>query len=177
MIYYENENIMIRSMKQNDAQIIYDEYIAQNWHHPIEVLESYYKDQENNKKKIFIAEYNGDVAGYTTLIFSDSVGPFAHKEFPVVVDFSVFIKYRNKGIGNKILDVVEDYASKISDTICLGVGLHSGYGSAQRMYIKRGYVPDGTGVWYQDKNLEQYADCKNDDDLILYLSKSLRRTT
>lgn len=31
--------------------------------------------------------------------------------------------------------------------VCIGVGLHAGYGSAQRMYVKRGYIPDGTGVW------------------------------
>lgn len=53
----------------------------------------------------------------------------------------------------------------------LGVGLHSGYGSAQRMYIKRGYIPDGSGVWYNNMLLEQNAQCRNDDDLVLYLIK------
>jgi len=52
-------------------------------------------------------------------------------------------------------------------------GVHSGYGSAQRIYIKRGYIPDGTGVWYNNTQLEQYADCKNDDDLVLFLVKDL----
>lgn len=33
-------------------------------------------------------------------------------------------------------------AAETSDTVCLGVGLHSGYGAAQRMYVLRGYVPD-----------------------------------
>ena len=57
--------------------------------------------------------------------------------------------------------------------ICIGVGLHSGYGSAQRMYVKRGYVPDGSGVWYRDKVCEPYEKCCNDDDLVLYLSKNI----
>ncbi len=48
-----------------------------------------------------------------------------------------------------------------------------GYGSAQRMYVKRGYIPDGSGVWYQDKICAPHGDCKNDDDLVLYLSKKL----
>ena len=56
----------------------------------------------------------------------------------------------------------------------LDVGLHSGYGSAQRMYVKRGYIPDGSGVWYRDKVCPCYADCVNDDDLVLCLSKKLR---
>jgi len=29
-------------------------------------------------------------------------------------------------------------AAETSDTVCLGVGLHSGYGAAQRMYVLRG---------------------------------------
>ena len=52
--------------------------------------------------------------------------------------------------------------------------LHNGYGSAQRMYVKRGYIPDGTGVWYRGSVCPQYTDCCNDDDLVLYLSKKLR---
>jgi len=42
------------------------------------------------------------------------------------------------------------------------------------MYIKRGYIPDGTGVWYNNEILKPYSECKNDDDLILFLSKKLR---
>jgi hypothetical protein len=55
----------------------------------------------------------------------------------------------------------------------LAVGVHSGYGPAQRMYVKRGYNFDGSGVWYKGKQLEQYAPCINDDDLLLYLAKDV----
>jgi hypothetical protein len=64
-------------------------------------------------------------------------------------------------------------ASSFSDTVSLGVGLHAGYGTAQRMYVKRGYIPDGTGVWYKDNPLTPYTECLNDDDLVLYLFKKL----
>ena len=58
----------------------------------------------------------------------------------------------------------------------LGVGLHSGHGSAHRMYVKRGYIPDGTGVWYRDKPCAPYeTEIANDDDLVLFLSKRLER--
>ena len=43
----------------------------------------------------------------------------------------------------------------------------------QRMYIKRGFIPDGTGLWWQGKNLEPYADMKNDDETAIYMSKKL----
>lgn len=83
-------------------------------------------------------------------------------------------KYRCRGIGSKLMDVAEQIAGEYSDMVYLGVGLHSGYGSAQRLYIKRGYLPDGSGVWYKDVVCEPYSSCCNDDDLILYLSKKLR---
>ncbi|WP_338854963.1 GNAT family N-acetyltransferase [Clostridium perfringens] len=90
---------------------------------------------------------------------------------PTLRDFNVLEKYQNKGIGTALLDKIEDTVKEYSKSICLGVGLHSGYGSAQRMYIKRGYIPDGSGVWYNNMLLEQNAQCRNDDDLVLYLIK------
>lgn len=72
------------------------------------------------------------------------------------------------------MDVAEEIAAQYADTVYLGVGLHSGYGSAQRMYIKRGYLPDGSGVWYGEKVANPYEPYCNDDDLNLYLSKKLR---
>ncbi len=56
----------------------------------------------------------------------------------------MFREISHKGIGNKILDAAEKKATEMSEKVQLGVGLHSGYGSAQRIYIKRGYIPDGS---------------------------------
>lgn len=52
--------------------------------------------------------------------------------------FNGFPSYCNKGIERKILDVVEEVASKISNTITLSVGLHEGY-IPQIIYKKRIY--------------------------------------
>ena len=72
------------------------------------------------------------------------------------------------------MDIAEQIAKQYADTVCLGVGLCDAYGSAQRMYVKRGYIPDGTGVWYRDITCIQYETvCTIDDDLILFLSKEL----
>jgi hypothetical protein len=44
------------------------------------------------------------------------------------------------------------------------------------MYVKRGYIPDGTGVWYRNKPCAQYeTEIANDDNLVLFLSKKLER--
>ena len=92
---------------------------------------------------------------------------------PIVVDLNVFLRCQKQGIGTHIMDAIEAHVKTYARHIGLACGLHQGYGAAQRLYVKRGYVPDGTGIWYQDKPVEPYGPCMNDDDLVIYLSKKL----
>lgn len=175
MIYYSDKELTIRSLTQEDATVIAAEEIAQGWIHasPEKYLQ-HLKDQQDGKAIALAAEYNGQAAGYINVYFRPEQGAFAGQNIPEIVDFGVLEKYRRRGIGSKLMDIAEQIAGEYSDTVCLGVGLHSGYASAQRLYIKRGYLPDGSGVWYRDVICEPYSNCCNDDDLILYLSKKLR---
>ena len=172
MIYYNEGKLLIRSIKETDAIELSKGFEKQGWDKPVSQFEKYLHEQNNQVRQVFVAEFEDHVAGYVTLLPKTLAGPF--QSLPEVADFNVFIKYRKNGIGSKLLDIVEDEAKKVSDIITLGVGLHYGYGSAQRMYVKRGYIPDGSGVWYEDKQLEQYAPCSNDDGLVLYMSKKLK---
>ena len=175
MIYYSDQEITIRSLQPKDADAIAAEEVAQGWINASP--QKYYQrlqDQENGKAIALAADYRGQVAGYINVYFRPEQGAFANQGIPEIVDFGVLEKYRCRGIGSKLMDVAEQIAGKYSDMVYLGVGLHSGYGSAQRLYIKRGYLPDGSGVWYKDVVCEPYSSCCNDDDLILYLSKKLR---
>ena len=169
--YFKDGTITIRSMETEDARILYKTYLSYGWHPQIETYKNYYKDQDEGTRLVFIAEYNGRVSGQCTLALNPKEGPWAGQRFPEIVDLTVFLDVRGKGIGSKLLDVAEKEAAGISDMVFLAVGIHSGYGSAHRLYIKRGYIPDGSGVWYKGKVLEQYAPCINDDDLLLFLSK------
>lgn len=173
MFFYKDNELIIRSMNSGDIPIILNNFTEQGWHKPKQVLERYFNGQNQNSLHIFIAEYNNDIAGYTVLYPDTDTGPFALQKIPVISDFIVFEKYQRKGIGNKILDIAEKKAAESNTKVQLSVGLHSGYGAAQRIYIKRGYIPDGSGVWYKNKQLDQYAECKNDDDLVLILIKEL----
>ena len=173
MVYYNEKGITIRDLQQSDAQIITDEEIAQGWNASVEKYEMRLKDQAEGKSISLAAEFEGNIAGYINVYPVSQWGSFANQGYPEIVDFGVLAKYRNNGIGSKLMDIAEQIAFTYSDVVYLGVGVHSGYGSAQRMYVKRGYIPDGSGVWYKDKVCEQYADCCNDDDLVLYLSKRI----
>ena len=174
MIYYQDEELMIRNMEPEDARIITDEEIAQGWQATVEKYEMRLQHQKEGHAISLVAVYRGSVAGYINVYPNSTWGAFANQGYPEIVDFGVLEKYRCLGIGSKLMDAAEGIAGKYADVVYLGVGLHSGYGSAQRMYVKRGYIPDGSGVWYGDRICEPYAPCCNDDDLNLYLSKRLR---
>ncbi|MBQ7306084.1 MAG: GNAT family N-acetyltransferase [Clostridia bacterium] len=176
MIYYQDEELVIRNMEEADAPILVNEYNAQGWHDDVDGYMVRLKDQAEGKCIALTAEYQGQPAGNVYLYLDANEGPFKGKGWPIIVDFNVLMKYQRKGIGNRIMDVAEQIAAKYADTVCLGVGLSREYGTAQRMYAKRGYIPDGSGVWYQDKQCVQYETvCIVDDDLVLYMAKELKR--
>ena len=175
MIYYKDEEVVIRNMEEADAPIFVDEYTAQGWHDDIEGYLMRLRDQAEGKCVALTAEYQGHPAGSLYLYLNASEGPFKDKAWPEIVDFNVLKKYQRKGIGNRLMDAAEQIAAQHADAVCLGVGLSREYGTAQRMYVKRGYIPDGSGVWYQNKQCVQYVtNCTVDDDLVLFLSKKLR---
>ena len=176
MVYYNDNELIIRNMEEADARILTDEEIAQGWHADIFKYLTRLQDQSAGECISLTAIYQGQPAGYVSIYITGLSGAFSGKGLPEIVDFAVLEKYRRKGIGRKLMDVSEQIAGQYADTVWLGVGLHSGYGSAQRMYVKRGYIPDGTGVWYRNKPCAQYeTEIANDDNLVLFLSKKIER--
>lgn len=171
---YQDARILIRPMNASDPAYFAAEECAQGWHSTPGQLERRIQDEQAGLCYTFVAECEGSPAGYVSLYLNPATGAFADQGIPEIVDFAVLEKFRRRGIGGRLMDAAEKAALKHCDHVWLGVGLHSGYGSAQRMYVKRGYVPDGSGVWYNDRVCDPYAPCVNDDDLVLYMIKDLR---
>ena len=166
-------NAIIRKMIESDIKHLSQGFINQGWPGREEILARYFLKQESGEREVLVAEVESAVAGYSTILPSAKHGPFA-EVYPELSDFNVFEHFRNQGIGNQLLEKAEKRVKFVSSKVTLGVGLHLGYGPAQRLYIRRSYIPDGTGVWYRNKPLEMGASCQNDDDLVLYLSKDLQ---
>ena len=161
-------NSIIRKMIESDTEHLSQGFINQGWPGREEILARYFLEQECGEREVLVAE----VKGYITILPCAKQGPFA-EIYPELSDFNVFEPFQNQGIGNLLLEEAEKQVRLISDKVTLGVGLHSGYGPAQRLYIKRGYIPDGTGVWYQNHRPAMDAICEDIGDLVLYLSKDL----
>ena len=160
----------IRKMQESDIKDLSRGFISQGWPSREEILTRYFKEQESGEREVLVAEIDGAVAGYVTILPSAKHGPFA-EVYPELSDFNVFEPFKNQGIGNLLLEEAEKRVKVVSSKVTLGVGLHLGYGPAQRLYIRRGYIPDGTGVWYRNQLLEMNATSQNNDDLVLYLVK------
>lgn len=174
MIYYEDTELCIRDLNHTDAEQIVAGEIAQGWTDAtIDKYEMRLQAAENGRAIALVAVYHGEPCGYIN-IYRQASGPFADMGYPEIVDFGVLEKYRRHGIGSRLMDAAEQIAGQFADTVAIGVGLHSGYGSAQRMYVRRGYLPDGSGVWYRDKVCPPYSTCENGDALVLHMSKRLR---
>lgn len=75
MIYYKDNEVIIRNMEPCDVQIITDEEIAQGWHATTEKYEMRLKHQNEEKSTALVAEYNGQVVGEVIfLVFKISPG-------------------------------------------------------------------------------------------------------
>ena len=163
-------NSIIRKMIESDTEHLSQGFTNQGWPGREEILARYFLEQECGEREVLVAEVESALVGYITILPIAKQGPFA-EIYPELSDFNVFETFQNQGIGNLLMEEAENRVKLISDKVTLGVGLHSGYGPAQRLYIKRGYIPDGSGVWYRNQPLEMNVTIQNNDDLVLYLSK------
>ena len=143
------EQITFRAMEQGDVERIlaaeYDKWLLDSAR---KKLQKYFDDQERGLRTVIIAEQDGELVGRITLLHSSSSSIFKYKNIPEIIGLTVIEKYRRQGIGTELLNRIEAAASEMSDTVCLNVGLCEAYGAAQILFAKRGYIPDGSGLWY-----------------------------
>lgn len=174
MIYLNEGAVIIRDLEDADVPSLLAAELAQGWHVTEDKYRSHLRDRARGACIALAAQLGDDPVGYISVYPDSPDGAFGGRGLPELVDFAVLQRCRKQGIGSRLMDVGEALAGNYADTVYLGVGLHSGYGSAQRMYVRRGYVPDGSGVWFRGSVCAPYTSCVNDDDLVLYLSKRLR---
>lgn len=167
-------NILLRNMNYKDSKKISDCFKEQGWCKPVEQYEVYLKEQVQGKRDIIIALYNDSFAGYVTIVWESDYPPFKEKDIPEIKDLNVLIKYRNKGIASLMLEEAEQRIAKMSEYSGLGVGLLKDYGFAQRLYAKRGYIPDGKGIVYGVRFLDYGEETVVNDDLCLMMIKKVK---
>jgi GNAT superfamily N-acetyltransferase len=130
------------------------------------------QENANGHRITLVATHDEKFTGYGHLIFKSEYEPFRQLGIPEINDLLVMPQFRNQGIGSNLISALERCVSEKYSMVGLGVGLY-GYGAAQRIYVNRGYVPDGNGIVYKNVPVEPGATVTVDDDLLLYLVKRL----
>ena len=129
---------------------------------------------KKKERDIFVAIHNDIIAGYVMLVWSPRYQPFRTMKVPEIQDLNVIPSVRRQGIASKLMDYCENIVRKEGHPMVgIGVGVHSSYGAAQCMYIKRGYVPDGAGAAYDAKTMEFGEMRPLDDNFTLKLIREL----
>lgn len=71
------------------------------------------------------------------------------------------------------MDEAERVIAVRSPIVGVGVGMTQDYGMAQRLYSRRGYIPDGRGLMTHDQPVVYGERILVDDALALYFTKRL----
>lgn len=167
-------SLEIRFLTKEDAAVISAAFTKIGWNKPTSLYERYVAEQAAGERDVIIAEVDGRFAGYVTIRWRPEYVPFAQMGIPEVQDFNVLPEFRRQRIGSRLMDRAEHMVAERSDTVGIGVGMYPDYGNAQRLYVFRGYVPDGRGLTYKNEVLPPMATALNDDDLVLFFTKRLR---
>ena len=166
-------NIEIRILQESDIPLISNSFTFQGWNKPEEIYSAYFADQQRGERTVLLVFLENQFAGYLTVIWNSDYSYLSYKNIPIISDLNVLIKFQKQGLATKLLDYSEDVVAKRSKIIGIGVGLTQDYGRAQRLYVKRGYIPDGKGI-NQNGIFPSYGDkIIIDDALILCLIKEL----
>lgn len=168
------DRIEIRSLSAGEETVISQAFSDIGWNKPPQIYASYLREQEQGLRQNCMAWDGDDFVGYVTLKWKSDYPPFVDQAIPEIKDLNVLPPYRRQGVGSLLLDEIEAMAYAKSARVGLGVGLTADYQDALRIYIRRGYLPDGRGLYHPDleHGSVRYGDrVVVDDDCNLWLTR------
>ena len=169
-----NQICAIRLLEGRDIPKIVRAFTELGWNKPQSQYEQYLSEQQLDMRNVYVAFVGEQFAGYLTICWVSTYVPFQEEGIPEIVDFNVLPTFRRQGIGRQLMDRAESEIARATSVAGIGVGMTPDYGAAQRMYVLRGYVPDGRGLHYRGQPIRYGEEVTVDDSLGLYFTKQLR---
>jgi GNAT superfamily N-acetyltransferase len=134
----------------------------------------YLADHAEPDGSSLIATSGSDAVGYAAIVWESNYAGFRSRGIPLVHQVAVGEPWRRRGIATLLMDAAEHLArDRGIATLGITVGLFDEYGPAQRMYGRRGYIPDGRGACQHQHPLSKGMQVSMDHDLIIWLTKQL----
>ncbi len=172
---YHFDDLLLRTLNFSDIPIMVNAFAKLNWAgKTTSTFEQYFYEQQKQERMVWVAFLRKQFAGYVTLRWESKYLPFKENNIPEIIDLNVMLTFRKSGIGTILLDEAEKTASSRSKTVGIGVGLYSDYGSAQKLYVNRNYIPNSKGATYKYESVIPGNSYPLDDDLVLWFTKKLR---
>ncbi|WP_339206294.1 GNAT family N-acetyltransferase [Paenibacillus sp. FSL K6-3182] len=165
------EDMQIRAMESNDVNVIFHAIEHQDISKRLDYIARCWEENKTGQRVTLVAFYKGQFAGWLHLLSQSYYPYFQQNNIPEINNFDVIPALRRKGIGNALMDGIEQIAFEKYGIVGIGVGLYSSYGSAQRIYARRGYIPDGRGISYENVIVKPGSMVRVDDELVLYMVK------
>ncbi|HEY8191122.1 MAG TPA: GNAT family N-acetyltransferase [Alphaproteobacteria bacterium] len=167
-------NTVISQATEDDGATLYALIVAMGFTKEQDYFERCLDDQAAGGRTILLARHGGQAAGYAMLNWKPPYALYKRLGIPEIQDLNVVPEMRRCGVATALIRHCEDLArGKGLSDIGISVGLDSGYGAAQRLYVKLGYIPDGHGVTY-DRQAVKWGEIRPiDDDLCLMLLKKM----
>jgi len=166
-------SVHLRLLENSDPPSIAGAFRNIGWHKPESQYRRYLDEQAVGSRTCIVAIVDGQFGGYVTVNWQPAYSGFADLKIPEIQDLNVLTTYRRKGLASRLLDRAEAEVAHRSGVVGIGVGLHPGYNAAQRLYSKRGYIPDGRGITYRNRFVEEGASVVVDDELVMHFTKQL----
>lgn len=107
------------------------------------------------------------------VLYQERWGSMAEARQPGLADLNVFPWNRRRGVGNALLEKAEEIAATYGDSLHLDVHVTANAGQAHRLYFRRGYLPDGRGVYHKYQQYDTALGAVDPEDLTLLLIKQL----
>ena len=137
-----------------------------------QIFQRYLNEQDNGEREVIVAFSDEKYVGHVTIIWHPEYPPFAEKNIPEISNIGVEPELRRRGIGSMLMDEAEKRIFERSEIAGIGFGISADYGPAQRMFVKRGYVPDGKGLWTSERGYIWEFSTVQVDDCIIFLTKN-----
>jgi len=116
---------------------------------------------------------DGELVGILTIRWNSNYPPFREQGIPLIHNIEIKWERRGQGLGAALLTHAERFVALRTRKVGICVGIFDAYGPAQRLYVKRGFVPDGRGVCRGHAPLQENETVRVDHDLLLWLVKDL----
>jgi GNAT superfamily N-acetyltransferase len=166
-----NTQLQIRAMESHDVTTIFETFKAHRINKPVEYLQQCWEENVSGVRVTLLAFYENKFAGSLNLLATSHYPSFVQLGIPEINDFNVIPTLRQHKIGTALMDAIEIVAFEKYEAVGIGVGMTPSYGPAQRLYAKRGYIPDGKGLIDVDKPVELGSTVTISHDLALYMTK------